>query len=371
MSSILHILKKEVITVFRNKRTIIFMLAFPLVLMLVLGSALSNAFDKTVSVGEIHVLYKSSLDKNAAPYFHTFQQYAEKSDIHFEKAGKNTDGLKEVKLGNADGYAVVNGRGIRLYTNGRNSIKGSILEGVFSAFTDQYNLAAEVMKTAPEKAGAAFGKVKNNYIQTESLLPKKQPGSMDYYAIVITTMICLYASLGSSTLIAGERIRKTADRLIAAPVRKSSIFIGKLFAYVFVYALCIALLIVVSKVVYKANWGDHLPLVCLLLLTEIIFSVSIGIGVSMFSKSAGARAILNIFIQLASFFGGAYFKIEHAGKLQALLNLSPLTWINQAITKIIYNNDLSAAIPVAAANLCIALLILLISVTALQKREGL
>ncbi|AVD57484.1 MULTISPECIES: ABC transporter permease [Heyndrickxia] len=371
MSSILHILKKEVITVFRNKRTLIFMLAFPLVLMLVLGSALSNAFDKTVSVGEIHVLYKNDLNKDAAPYFHTFQQYAEKSDIHFEKAGKNTDGLKEVKLGNADGYAVLNGHGIRLYTNGRNSIKGSILEGVFSAFADQYNLAAEVMKTAPEKGGAAFEKIKHNYIQTESLLPNKEPGAMDYYAIVITTMICLYASLGSSAFMQVERTRKTADRLIAAPVRKSSIFIGKLFADVLVYTACIALIIIVSKVVYKANWGNHLPLVFLVLLTEIILSVSIGIGVSIFSKSAATGAILNLFIQLSAFFGGAYFKIENPGKLQAVMDLSPLTWINQAITKIIYNNVLSAATPVAAANLGIALLILFISVTALQKREGL
>jgi len=371
--NVLHIMKKEIISGFRNKRTMIFMLAFPLVLILVLGSALSNAFKTTVSVSDIHVLYENNLNENAKPYFNEFRKYTEKSGIYFEKAGKNTDGMKEVKLGNADGYAVLDDKGVRLYTNGRNSIEGSILEGLFAAFADRYNLTAEIMKTAPDKVGIAFEKPKDDYIRTESLLPKKQPGAMDYYATVITTMICLYASLGASTLIQGERARKTIDRLIAAPVRKSDILIGKLFASLIVNTLCIALVILVSKMVYKANWGEHLWLICLLILTEILLSVNIGIGISMLSKStAAARSLLILIIQLAAFFGGSYFKIENPGKwLQAIMDLSPLTWINQAITKIIYNNNLSIAVPVAAANIGAALLILLVSITALQKREGL
>jgi ABC-2 type transport system permease protein len=367
MFNTLHILKKEIIDHYRNKMTMIFMFAFPLVLILVLGSALSNAFKTTVSVGDIRVLYKSNLNAEANPYFHEFAKHAEKAGIDFQKAGTHTNGKKEVRLGNADGYAVLNDEGIRLYTNDRNTVESSILEGLFTSFADQYNLSAAIMKTAPSKMETAFVKQKDNYIETRSLLPKKEPGSMDYYAIVITTLICLYASLGASMLIQGERTRKTADR--AAPVRKSEIFLGKLAASLIVNSICVVLVILVSKAVYKVNWGDHLWLVFTVILTEVLLSVSIGIGISMLSKTpAAARSLLMLFIQLSAFFGGAYFKIENPSKwLQAIMDLSPLTWINQAITKIIYENDLSSALPVAAANIGAALLFLTVSITALQK----
>ena len=43
----------------------------------------------------------------------------------------------------------------------------------------------------------------------------------------MTTMIALYVAMGASSLIRGERIRKTGDRLIVAPISKAEIFIEK------------------------------------------------------------------------------------------------------------------------------------------------
>lgn len=74
---------------------------------------------------------------------------------------------------------------------------------------------------------------------------------MDYYAVVMTTMIALYAAMGASSLIRGERIRKTGDRLIAAPISKAEIFIGKVLGSLVANALCILLVMLFSKFVFK------------------------------------------------------------------------------------------------------------------------
>lgn len=42
-----------------------------------------------------------------------------------------------------------------------------------------------------------------------------------------------------------------------------------------------------------------------------------------------------VVVQLASIFGGAYFVVEE----NFVTNLSPLTWANTAVMKIIYAND--------------------------------
>ncbi len=347
------------------------MLAFPVVLMLVLGTALSNTFTTSLPVDDIDVLYK---DTTQGEYFQRFMTETEKSGVHFKKATGNIDGEKEVKQSNYDGYVEVTEDGVELYLNNGSSIEGNILQGMLSSFVNQYNIASEIIKVAPEKLASAFTREKSaDFIKETSLLPDQQPGSMDYYAIVITTMIVLYGAMSSSSLIVSERVRKTADRLIASPVRKSEIFIGKVLGSLVSNSICIMLVILFSKLIFKANWGENLGLVFLVLLTEVVFAVSMGIGVSFLSKtSAGPKVIIMLFVQLSSFFGGAYFKIENPeGIFKFITDLSPLTWMNTALTKIIYANDFSAAIPALTINLAGALLFLLVAIISLQRREGL
>lgn len=369
--NIFNIAWKGIKTDFRDTRTLFFMLAFPIVLMLVLGTALSNTFTTSLPVDEIDVLYKDATGGESFPHF---IDAAEKSGIHFKKVSGKMDGEKEVKDGNYDGYVEITADGAQLYLNNGNSIAGNILQGMLSSYVDRYNIASEIVKVAPEKLESAFTREKqDDFIKETSLNPNKQPGSMDYYAIVITTMIVLYGAMSASSLIVGERVRKTADRLIASPVSKSEIFIGKVLGSLVSNGLCILLVILFSKLFFKANWGDQLGLVFLVLLTEVIFAVSMGIGVSFLSKtSAGPKVFIMLFVQLSSFFGGAYFKIENPeGIFKFITDLSPLTWMNTAMTKIIYANDFSAAIPALTINIAGSLVFLLVAIISLQRREGL
>lgn len=372
--NIFNIAIKEIKRDFRDIRTLVFMLAFPIILMLVLGTALSSTFTNHITIDDVNVLYKDTTNGGFSQYFDKFKNEAEKSGIHFKKATTNMDVENEVKQSNYDGYIEITQKGIKLLLNERNSIGGNILQGMLSSFIDKYNIASEVENLAPEQISTVFSNGKHDdFIKETSILPNKQPGSMDYYAIAITTMIALYGAMSASSLINSERVRKTADRLIASPVRKSEIFIGKVLGSIVINVVCIALVVAFSKIFFKANWGDHLGLVFIVLLTEILLAVSLGIGVSYLSKtSAGPKVIVMLFVQLASFFGGAYYKIENPeGILKFVTDLSPLTWVNNAITKIIYANDLSAAIPAVTFNIGVSILFLLVAVISLQRREGL
>ncbi|TCP29014.1 ABC-2 type transport system permease protein [Scopulibacillus darangshiensis] len=372
--NIFNIAMKEIKGNFRDIRTLVFMLAFPIVLMLVLGTALSSTFTTHINVDDINVLYKDTAGGHVTPYFNEFIKTAEKSGIHFKKAASDVDGKKEVKQGDYTGYVEIDQNGMQLYLNKRNSIEGSILQGALTSFADKYNVATVVAKAAPSKVGSALSSGKHDdYIKESSLSPNKQPGAMDYYAIAMTTMIALYSAISASNLFQSERVRRTADRLIASPVRKSEIFIGKVLGNIGVNLVCILLVVTISKLFFKANWGDHLGVVLLVLLTEIVFAVSLGLGISYLTKTgAGPRVIVMLIIQVASFFGGAYFKIENPeGIMKFLTDLSPLTWINEAINNIIYANDLSAAIPAVTFNIGLSILFLLVAIISLRKREGL
>lgn len=266
-------------------------------------------------------------------------------------------------------YVELNKDGAKFYGSDKSSIEGSIVEGMLTTFVDKYNVVAEVAKVDPSKVSAVISNGNHNdYIKETSLQAAKKPGSMDYYAVVMTTMIALYAAMGASFLIRGERIRKTGDRLIAAPISKAEIFVGKVLGSLVANALCLLLVVLFSKFVFQANWGDHIGIIFIILLTEVFLAISFGLGIGYITKTGEAsRAIIMVVVQLASIFGGAYFVVEE----NSVTNLSPLTWANTAIMKIIYANDVGAALPVISLNLGISAIFLLIAIIALRRREGL
>ncbi|MGG3562685.1 ABC transporter permease [Neobacillus rhizosphaerae] len=369
--NIFSIAWKEIKSDFRDRRTLFFMLLFPIVLMLVLGTALSNTFTTSIPVDDLNVIYT---DTTKGENFQSFVTEVKKSGVHFKKSTDETKAKKDVQQSKVDGYVKVSDKGVQLYLNNGNSIEANILQGMLSAYVNQYNIATEIMKTAPDKMAAAFSRDSQaNFIKETSLQPDKQPSSMDYYAIVITTMIILYGAMSSSSLIVEERVRGTANRLIASPIRKSDIFIGKVLGSLVSSSLSALLVVQLSKLLFHANWGDHEGMVYLVLLTEIIFAVSLGIGISFLAKThATPKVIITLVAQLSSFFGGSYFRIVNPeGFFKFITELSPLTWMNNGLMKLIYANDLSAAIPAITINLAGSLLFLLVAVISLKRREGL
>ncbi|PEJ53634.1 ABC transporter permease [Bacillus sp. AFS002410] len=372
--NIFNIAFMEIKRDFRDVRTLLFMLAFPILLMLVLGTSLSNAFTTSVPIKDVHVLYKDqSTTGEFSKYFNEFVKGTKDSGIHFKKANNNTDGEKEVKRNQYDGYISIQDNGIKLYINEGNSVEGSVIQGMLTSFVDKYNVGVEVAKIDPTQVKEVFLANHDDYIKDTSIASNKQPGSMDYYAIAMTTMIALYGAMSASKLITGERVRKTADRLIVSPISKFEIFIGKILGSLAANFLCIIVVVYFSKFFFKANWGNHLLLVFIVLLTEVLLSISLGLVVSYITKSnASSRAIIMIVVQLSSFFGGAYFKLgDTSGILKIITHFSPLTWVNTAITKIIYTNDLSAAFPALIFNIGFSLLFLVVASISLQRREGL
>ncbi|WP_409297106.1 ABC transporter permease [Peribacillus sp. SCS-26] len=355
-------------------RTLIFKLCFPVVLILVLGTALSATFSETLSVGELRLLYTfTSKGSPQETGFREFIKGAEAAGVKVEEAKQGQDGRHEVKENDWDGYAEVGANGIQLYVNDKNSINGSMLQGMLSSFAGAHSAHAVIAAHALGSAEAAAAVSGRPVIEEKRLLPHKQAGSMDYYAVVITTMIALYGALSASSMLVGERRRNTAVRLLASPVRKSEIFIGKILGNILTNILCVVLVIAMSMIFFNAYWGEHPGLIALILLTEVILAVSLGIGMSyIFKSSTKPGAIIMMFIQLASFFGGAYFKIEDPeGVFKVITQLSPLTWVNIALNKIIYLGDLAAAVPVISLNIGISVLFLGIAAVSLQRREGL
>lgn len=371
--NIFRIALKE-IRVIRDPKMLLFLLVSPLLIILILGTALTNAFNGSLTVGEINILYKNtSATSELSKYWNDFKGQMHQAGIRLEGADDKTNGKLEVKNNLYTGYVELMDSGLTYYGNSQSLIESDIAKSVITAFTDRYRLAAEVAKTDPKQADVIMaGSGGASYVLEESLNEARKPGAMDYFAIAITTMIILYSALTAADLIDGERKRKTAVRLLASPVTKLEIFIGKIAGLVVLNTILTLVVILFSKYMFNAYWGENLGLVFLVLFTEILFSVSLGLGFSYVLKGNAAGTVVMIIIQLAAFLGGSYFPVEDATGFMATLSvLSPLQWTNAALLEMIYADSFTAAANAMLLNIGFSVVLLGIAITMMRRREGL
>ncbi|UVI29083.1 ABC transporter permease [Paenibacillus spongiae] len=367
--NILRIAVKELM-VFRDFKMLAFMLVTPVVLILILGTALSSSFNGSAAIGDIRVLYQdnSAPGSALAAQWESFSREAGTSGVLFEKADGKTDGMGAVQNNRYTGYAVISDSGLNYYGNSRSTLESSIVEGMLSAFADRYKLAAEVAKTDLKEPAAGGG----DYVQEVSLDAAKQPGSMDYFAVAVTTLIILYSALSAEHLIKNEIKQHTAVRLMASPVTRAEILTGKILGTLVLNFLFMVIVVLVSKYVFNANWGDNLGLVFLVLSTEIVFALGLGLGISYVVREGASGAVIMIIVQLAAFLGGSYYPVEDTtGIMRTLSDYSPLQWTNDAILKLIYADHYAASITAMLLNLGCAALLLGIAAVMMRRREGL
>lgn len=374
--NILSIATKEIKKDLRDRRTLALMLAFPLILMLVLGMALTNTFDNIVKVGDIKVLVNDNgMNAALSQGFETFSKEAAKGGITFERVKPQMNGKEEVEQNRYNGYLEIDDHNLSLYMNSRNDIKSGVVQGMLTAFAEKYNVIYAIAKSAPEQADKTLAAVDQggDYIKETSITADRQPGAIDYYALGMASMTALWGSLSASRLISEEVKEGTAIRLVAAPVRKYEIFIGKVLGNLVVNILCVLVIVFFSKYVLKAYWGTHLVAELIVLFSSVVMSVSLGLAFSYVLKETAARSVIIIFTNLAAFLGGSYFPMngdDNMGMLGYFSSLSPVRWTNLALTKIVYGNQLSAVWPPVMLNLVLAAVMLAGAALFMRRREG-
>ncbi|WP_461671186.1 ABC transporter permease, partial [Mycobacterium tuberculosis] len=171
---------------------------------------------------------------------------------------------------------------------------------------EQYQTGA----TSPEGKLAETAHIKDRPLQA----PLK-PDAIDYYAVAVTTMIIMYSAATAGLLFENERVRHTANRLLVAPVAKAEIFAGKILGSLLINSVFTLVVVLISKYMFGANWGNAgaLGMSLLVLLSQIIFALSLGLGASYLFKGKAAGAVIMTIIQVAALFGGSYYQVEDNG----------------------------------------------------------
>jgi ABC-2 type transport system permease protein len=171
--------------------------------------------------------------------------------------------------------------------------------------------------------------------------------------------------LGTSELMASERVWGTLRRLVTSPTRKPTFLLGMItgqFSYGFVQML---VLVVIGVVLLKVPWGQN-PLALLLLLISFgLAAVSMGTMLGSFTRSPSQASGLSIALGMVmGLLGGCMLPIEIFPPTVAnAVKILPTTWAMMGMTQLtVHNAGVIQILPYAAVLLGFSLLFFVVGI---------
>ncbi len=155
-------------------------------------------------------------------------------------------------------------------------------------------------------------------------------------------------SFGVSGLLE-ERKVGTMDRLLAAPVDRRSIILGKAITSFALGIASMAVLVVATTLLLGAEWGDPLG-VALLVVAVVISAMGIlGVVAATAKTQAQAENFQAIISLVLAFLGGTFFSVSQVGGwLERLSLITPHAWFLRGLGDL-QAGDVSAVFPAVAA----------------------
>ncbi len=319
-----------------------------ILLILVLGSAFSGAFDVT-TIERIEVAYVMEDEGTSAQEF--MDMMLEEEDIaelvHFTKVSERAEA--EDMLDKDEVVAVLyfppeftqqvqdldDINELFVYTKKQESFDATVVQNVVDTFVYASNCAYAYYETTGSLSGFEFeadaGTVAEAYTASGN-----KPTSMGYYAVAMLLMMLLYAADYGCAGMAEDYFSATGDRLRVSPLNVLPQFVGKILALALVAFLEAAFLVAFTAIVYNVDWGTGETLVALLVIIAVysLFATVMG---AMFSLLTGGKgeALVMVAIIGFTFLAGGFVAMP----LPVIEYVSPSYYAKTAIFNLLYNGS--------------------------------
>jgi len=337
MNPIIGIAKKDVKTFFREKGTVFWTIAFPVLMLLLFTAIFGREIPLTANIGIVDS-DKTPITASVISGFNNTKVFNVKA---FENKTEALEALKATKV-----HAVV-------------TIPQNF---TFNLYTSTANVSLAVDETNPDVARLVRDGIKTffsefykqfynetfhrNYTEPisvveESSVTHQRIGYKEYIVPGVLCYPLLFSSMVASTgAIVYEREKGTLKKIRASPIRPLNMLFGKTLAALFQTTISILIIAVLAVVLLgpKINW--NIPLLVPVMFLGSLNGIAIGLLISCIGRSpqeaSGAATTVGIVLQ---FFIGMYFPLEYLPEyLQQVGRFIPMTYAAQAVRDVMIRN---------------------------------
>jgi ABC-2 type transport system permease protein len=346
----------------RSRTWLLNMVLLPLVLIFLLGAALSGVVgvegSEKVDPVKVALVNLPAADSGKSAMLEAFVKSAEIKKyiipVDVQTRQEAESGLRTGKYG----YAVIVPQGFdaEVQSGGRaelefilgkshddNTTAGTVFDNFLSAINYKQATAVAlgpealtVSLPAADQPAVKLGDLNNG---------GKTYTASQFYAASMLLMFLLYSGLTVTQSLFSEKDSHTLFRINSMPVKGSQLFIGKILGVSIITILQCAAIIFLSQLLFGVYWGNRPGLLLLFCLLMIIASMTFSIIVCMFCKtSTSATNIINIITVVMTFFSGGMAPLPDAW-VNSVGAFTINHWILQAIIRMMLHSGLEQIFP--------------------------
>jgi len=411
MKKILLIGWKDLRLVFRDRASLILMLAAPFLLTLGLGlvsgrfSGTSNSVISSIPViivnqdggqlGDalVEVFQSADLDELVAPSLQT--------DAASARAAVNADetaaaviipaGFTDSIFATQDAPVVE----IEVYANPERPTSSSVIRAIVEGFLNQVELGrvngivtitqliqnGYIQPADAARLGNEIGQraAQDGSQETLITLQGRADESVDppfdvlaYMAPGMALMFLMYTVANGGRSILAEQTEGTLPRLLVAPVTMAQALAGKAVGIFFSGVAQMLILIGGTALLFRINWGSW-PAVIVLVLTAVFGALGWGLLLTVVAKTPSQVANIGSAMMLAfGILGGSFYDISAMPQwLRWISFITPNAWALQGFTDLAEGDGFAGiAVPVAGL-LAMGVILLALTVFLFLRRGGL
>jgi len=359
MNSIMGIAKKDIKILFREKGTIFWTIAFPVMILLLFTAIFGREIPFNANIGVVNYdddpygISASVVNGLNNTGFLTVKNFTDENEALEELNATNIRAVLVIPYNFSQNLYTENAS-VSLILDGTNpDVYRVINDGVKTFFSefykDFYNSTHSTSYSEPITINTEISEIGQQIGYKESIVP-----GMLTYPLLFSSMVV------STGAIVFEREKGTLKKIRAAPIRPINMLIGKTLAALFQTSISILIMSLLAVVLLgpKLNW--NVPLLIPVFFLGSMNGIALGLIISCIGRAPqeASNAATTIAIVL-QFFTGMYFPIEYLPTyMQQIGRFIPMTYAAQALRDIMIRNATFAdlAIPMLTLILSAAFL---------------
>jgi linearmycin/streptolysin S transport system permease protein len=367
----LFIAWKDTLLRLRDPMALLFVVASPLVLVLIFGTVFGNRKLDPASVsivnhddGQLGEIYHSALTSDRV---NEYIKATLSSDEAAARRAVDQGELAAVVIIPA-GFTNAVFRGeqqqVEVYTDPAKTIGPAVVRAVVESITfsitknaatvgislqalgasgriapDQQATVAQELGRQLQAAGARG--LSGILLDSETVTPNAASGVLAYIAPAMLVLFLMLNAIRSGPHLLEEKESGTLARLFVAPVSRSAVIAGKLLGDLLIAGLQAAVLLAGMRLIFKVDLGQ--PVAVTLLLLGVILSITaLGLAIAGMIRSPGAvSGATQATVLVMGLLGGSIVQIGDVPVLRTISKIMPNYWAQEGFLTLANGGGLS------------------------------
>ena len=255
----MHLIQYRFKTLLRDRMSMFWALAFPLILGTFFYFAFGNIGTNNLDTISAAVVAEKESDETTA--FVSFLNEMEKADSETIKITEMTEkeALKQLKSRKIKG--IYYAQEVPELTVGGTGIEESVLQAILESYNQNAQMLRQVMAEKPEGMQAAVESL-NDYQEmvTEVTINGKEVNGVIQYFFALIAMACMYGCFLGLTTVMGMKanLSELAMRRCIAPINRLRMVIVDMFVTFIIHFFDMLVLLAYLKYVLKLDFGKNM-----------------------------------------------------------------------------------------------------------------